>query len=55
MDIMTTEGGDLDEAITRVRARTRQRQEEIMREAAETIQDAEIISERTDGDEKKKA
>lgn len=55
MDIMSTEGGDLDEAITRVRARTRQRQEEIMREAAETIQDAEIISETTDDNKEKKA
>jgi hypothetical protein len=55
MDIMATEGGDLDEVIARVRARTRQKQEEIMKEAAETIQDAEIISETTDSDQEKKA
>ena len=55
MDIMSTEGGDLEEVITRVRARTRAKQEEIYREAKETIQDAEIISERTDDDEEKKA
>ena len=55
MDIMSTEGGDLEEVITRVRARTRAKQEEIYREAKETIQDAEIISERTGDDEEKKA
>ena len=55
MDIMSMEGGDLDEIITRVRARTRAKQEEILREANETIQDAEIISERTNEDEEKKA
>ena len=55
MDIMSTEGGGLEEVITRVRARTRAKQEEIYREAKETIQDAEIISERTGDDEEKKA
>ena len=49
MDIIERDGGDLDEIIAKVRARTRQRQREIFEEIHKnSIEEAEIVSERED-------
>mmetsp|Transcript_2898 Transcript_2898/g.3404 ORF Transcript_2898/g.3404 Transcript_2898/m.3404 type:complete len:474 (+) Transcript_2898:117-1538(+) len=57
LEILEKEGGDLDEVVAQVRAKTRQRQREILEELAgqSDIKEAEIVSEcQTDDDESHK-
>jgi hypothetical protein len=52
LDIVEREGGDLDEIIARVRARTRQKQMEILKELeAADFEQAEIVSEEEHNDD----
>ncbi len=54
IDMIEREGGDLDEIIAKVRARTRQRQREIFEEIEKnTLEEAEIVSEREEASDSK--